>query len=138
MTSSIYYANACAYYTAKLMLFFPWYDQYVDLLGSYATYKEHYHTYNIITIHYIQPCTCQRGQVYTETDIDNILGLRGTPPANGLNRYIISMSSATASSFTRKGEGLHFHYQSDKLLKNINFTHALTRWIVPLKYSTVV
>ena len=35
---------------------------------------------------------------YTQADIDDLLGLI----------IIISMSSATASSFTRKGEGLHF------------------------------
>ena len=77
------------------MLYFPWYDE--DGSG-YATYKEHY--YNII-VHGIQ------------TNIDDV-GLEDlNSSANRLNNYIILMSSATASSFTRKGEGLHFsacHY----------------------------
>ena len=30
------------WYRAKLMLYFPWYNEDTDLLGGYATYEEHY------------------------------------------------------------------------------------------------
>ena len=37
------------WYRAKLMLYYPWYNEHRDLLGGYATYKEHYqHVQSIV------------------------------------------------------------------------------------------
>ena len=33
------------WYRAKLMLYFPWFNEETDLLGGYGTYEEHYHHY---------------------------------------------------------------------------------------------
>ena len=35
-------AEPSNWYRAKLMLYCPWYDEQVDLLGGYSTYEEHY------------------------------------------------------------------------------------------------
>ena len=53
-----YCANTYTYSRARLMLYFPWYDEDVHLLCGYATYKEHYHNYCASHVF------CQRGQVH--------------------------------------------------------------------------
>ena len=35
-------AEPSNWYRAKLMLYYPWYDEHADLLGEYDTYEEHY------------------------------------------------------------------------------------------------
>ena len=35
-------SDASNWYRAKLMLYYPWYDETVDLLGGYSSYAEHY------------------------------------------------------------------------------------------------
>ena len=37
------------WYRAKLMLYYPWYNEQADILGGYSTYEEHYrHICNIV------------------------------------------------------------------------------------------
>ena len=37
------------WYRAKLMLYYPWYNEQADILGGYSTYEEHYrHVCNIV------------------------------------------------------------------------------------------
>ena len=36
------HAEPSNWYRAKLMLYYPWYNERTDLLGSYSTYEEHY------------------------------------------------------------------------------------------------
>ena len=35
-------AEPSNWYRAKLMLYYPWYDEHSDLLGGYETYEQHY------------------------------------------------------------------------------------------------
>ena len=51
-------------YRAKLMLYYPWYDEQRDLLGSYSTYEEHYRH-----VHYVVQINASR---YTQDEVDNI------------------------------------------------------------------
>ena len=30
------------WYRAQLMLYYPWYDEQIDLLGGYETFQQHY------------------------------------------------------------------------------------------------
>ena len=41
-------AEPSKWYRAKLMLYFPWYNEQTDLLGGYSTYEEHYNQVNHI------------------------------------------------------------------------------------------
>ena len=44
-------AKPSNWYRAKLM-YYPWYNEHVDLLGGYATYQEHYrHVQSIVQAH---------------------------------------------------------------------------------------
>ena len=50
------------WYRAKLMLYYPWFDEQADLLGRYATYEEHYrHVRTIVQTNEVK---------YTKADID--------------------------------------------------------------------
>ena len=35
-------AEPSNWYRAKLMLYYPWYDEHSDLLGGFETYEQHY------------------------------------------------------------------------------------------------
>ena len=57
-------AEPSSWYRAKLMLYYPWYDEDVDSLGGYATYEEHYrHVQSIVQTH---------EQKYTHDEVDNV------------------------------------------------------------------
>ena len=43
-----YESDPSNWYRAKLMLYYPWYDEDVDLLGGYSTYEEHYNNVHSI------------------------------------------------------------------------------------------
>ena len=36
------YNKESNWYRAKLMLYYPWYNEQTDLLGGYSSYAEHY------------------------------------------------------------------------------------------------
>ena len=57
---------------AKLMLYLPWYNEDTDLLGGYATYKEHYHHVHAIVVAY-------EGK-YSQTDVEDIEVDEDGPP----------------------------------------------------------
>ena len=52
------------YYRAKLMLYFPWYDEEHDLLCGYSSYAEHYQ--NVLSI------VLENEKKYTVEEIDSI------------------------------------------------------------------
>ena len=52
------------WYRAKLMLYFPWYNEDTDLLGGYTTYEEHYHHVHAIVV--------ANESKYSQTDVEDI------------------------------------------------------------------
>ena len=52
------------WYRAKLMLYYPWYDEEKDLLGGYASYVEHYEQVRAVVI--------ENENKYTDEDTDSI------------------------------------------------------------------
>ena len=52
------------WYRAKIMLFYPWYDEEHDILGGYGSYAEHYH--NITAV------ICENESKYTLEEVDNM------------------------------------------------------------------
>ena len=65
-------AEPSNWYRAKLMLYYPWYNEHVDLLGGYATYQEHYrHVQSIVQAH---------EQKYCHDEVDNVNLDENGPP----------------------------------------------------------
>ena len=52
------------WYRAKLMLYYPWYDEEADLLGGCASYAEHYEQVRAVVI--------ENENKYTNEDIENV------------------------------------------------------------------
>ena len=60
------------WYRAKLMLYYPWYNEQADLLGGYSTYEEQYrHVYNAMHTNESK---------YTKADVENIENDEDGPP----------------------------------------------------------
>ena len=65
-------AEPSNWYRAKLMLYFPWYNEDTDLLGGYATYEEHYrHAHTIVVANESK---------YSQTDVEDIEVDEDGPP----------------------------------------------------------
>jgi hypothetical protein len=52
------------YYRSKIMLYLPWYNEDVDLLGGYCTYEEHYRNVHSII--------CTNEQIYTVNKVGDL------------------------------------------------------------------
>ena len=52
------------YYRAKLMLYLPWYNESIDLLGAYSSYEEHYN--------HVKRIILDNEAKYTQTDVDSM------------------------------------------------------------------
>ena len=57
-------AEPSNWYRAKLMLYFPWYDEQRDLLDGYSSYEEHYR--------HVQRILIDNNSKYTQDGIDEI------------------------------------------------------------------
>ena len=67
-------AEPSNWYRAKLMLYFPWYNEQLDLLGGYATYEEHYnHVYRVVL---------DNESKYSQTDADSVNIDENDPPGH--------------------------------------------------------
>ena len=65
-------AEPSNWYRARLMLYYPWYDEEADLLGGYATYEEHYrHVHDVVH---------DNESKYTQADIEDLEIDENGPP----------------------------------------------------------
>ena len=65
-------AQPTNWYRAKLMLYFPWYNEDTDLLGGHSTYQEHYY--------YVHDIILANESKYTQSCVDNIELDEHSPP----------------------------------------------------------
>ena len=65
-------AEPSHWYRAKLMLYYPWYDEDTDLLGGYATYEEHYH--------HVHATIVANETRYSQTDVEDMEVDEDGPP----------------------------------------------------------
>ena len=73
-------AEPSNWYRAKLMLYYPWYNEQADLLGGYSTYEEHYRH-----VHSIMVATKSK---YSQTDGDVDIDIDEDGPPEHLWNYI--------------------------------------------------
>lgn len=52
------------YYRSKLMLYLPWYNESIDLLGAYSSYEDHYN--------HVKRIILDNEAKYTQTDVDSM------------------------------------------------------------------
>ena len=66
------------WYRAKLMLYFPWYNEDTDLLGGYSTYEEHYRQVHSVIL--------SNESKYTTSDVENIQIDKNSQPEHAWNQ----------------------------------------------------
>ena len=89
-------AEPSNWYKAKLMLYYPWYDEQRDLLGSYSTHEEHYrHVHDVVQIN---------ASRYTQDEVDNIDIDADGPPEHLWSHIAPSTEESRARSLAEGSE----------------------------------
>jgi len=106
-------AEPTNWYRAKLMLYFPWYDEDRDLLGQYATYEEHYNS--------VCPLVLANESRYSQADVDDIEVDENGPPEHLWNEIAPSAEESRSHSLQEGSETLAELSQEDlrDILKNL-------------------
>ena len=105
------------WYRAKLMLYYPWFDEQTDLLGQYETHELHYR--HVKTI--VEANECK----YTKADIDDIEVDEDGPPEHLWNSIAPSTEESRLQSIAEGSEQLTEISQQD-LRDNENILTAQT------------
>ena len=93
------------WYRAKLMLYYPWFDEQADLLGGYETYEQHYnHVTNIVHANESK---------YIKEDIDDIDVDEDGPPEHLWNSIAPSNEESRMQSVAEGSEQLTEVSQQD-------------------------
>ena len=96
------------WYRAKLMLYYPWFDEQADLLGRYATYEEHYR--------HVKTIVQTNESKYTKADIDDIDDIEvdaDGPPEHLWNSIAPSTEESRMQSMVEGSEQLTEVSQQD-------------------------
>ena len=93
------------WYRAKLMLYYPWFDEQADLLGQYATYEEHYR--------HVKTIVQTNENKYTKAKIDDIQVDEGGPPEHLWNSIAPSTEESRMQSMAEGSEQLTEVSQQD-------------------------
>ena len=93
------------WYRAKLMLYYPWFDEQADLLGQYATYEEHYR--------HVKTIVHTNESKYTKADIDDIQVDEDGPPEHLWNSIAPSTEESRMQSMAEGSEQLTEVSQQD-------------------------
>ena len=91
-------AEPTNWYRAKLMLYFPWYNEQSDLLGGYSTYQEHFHHVQRIVLH--------NEAKYTKSDLEEIDFNDLENPEHAWHLLAPSTESSTAHLLSEHAETL--------------------------------
>ena len=84
------------WYRAKLMLYFPWYDEHVDLLGGYETYQEHYtHVKDTVLVNEAE---------YSQNDVEDMEVDENDPPEHLWDQIAPSTEEHRAQSLAEGNE----------------------------------
>ena len=127
-------AEPTNWYRAKLMLYFPWYDEHSDILGGYETYKEHYSQ--------VKSLVLANEDKYTKADVENVDIDENGPPEHVWSQIAPSTEETRAQSLAEGSELLTEVSQQDlqdnaSLLTaqsaglHVRFESAATRQEIP-------
>ena len=98
-------AEPSNWYRAKLMLYYPWYNEHVDLLGGHATYEEHYqHAQSIVQTN---------EQKYSHDEVDNVNLDENGPPEHLWSQIAPSTEEARARAVAEGSQVLTDVSQED-------------------------
>ena len=93
------------------MLYFPWYNEQVDLLGIYSTYEEHYR--------HVRSVVVGNEQKYSQVDIDD-LDIDEDGPPEHLRSYIAPSTEEARSQSVAEGSESLTEVSQEDLRDNAN------------------
>ena len=91
-------AERSNWFRAKLMLYFPWFEETTDLLGGYATFEEHYF--------HVQSVVVANERQYTQECVDEIRLSDNGPPQHAWDQLAPSTEANRAQSLAEGSESL--------------------------------
>ena len=115
------------WFRAKLMLYFPWYNETTDLLGGYSTYEEHYH--------HVKHVIIANELKYTQTDVDSVEIDENNFPEHVWNQVAPNTESSRAQSLAEGVEPLTEMSQED-LEHHANLFTSTTQSSVHARFET--
>ena len=86
------------WYRAKLMLYYPWYNEQTDLLGGYSNYEEHYR--------HVSTDVYANESKYTKADIEDVDIDEDGPPEHLWSNIAPSTEESRAQSMAEGVEQL--------------------------------
>ena len=121
-------AEPSNWYRAKLMLYYPWYNELADLKGGYSTYEEHYrHVHSTVVAN-----ECK----YSQTDVDDVDIDEDGPPEHLWN-YIAPSTEESRSQSLAEGSELLTEVSQEDLRDNANLMTSTTTANLHVRFESV-
>ena len=120
-------ADPSNWYRAKLMLYYPWYVEHSDLLGGYATYREHYT--------HVKSVVLANESNYNQTDIEDVEIHEDGPPEHLWSQIAPSTEENRSRSLAEGSEPLLTEVSQEDLQDNANVFTSTTTTNLHMRYE---
>ena len=120
-------AEPSNWYRAKLMLYYPWYDEQADLLGGYSTYEQHYR--------HVHSTVLANESKYSQADVDDVDIDENGPPEHLWSHIAPSTEESRSRSLAEGSESLTEVSQED-LRDNANLITSITTASLHVRFET--
>ena len=120
-------AERSNWFRAKLMLYFPWFDEATDLLGDYATFEEHYF--------HVQSVVLANERKYTQEHVDEIQLSDNGPPQHAWDQLAPGTEANRANSLAEGSQSLTEVSDQD-LVDNANLFTSSTTSTIHTRYDS--
>ncbi len=115
------------WFRAKLMLYYPWYNENTDLLGGCATFEEHYNHVRYIVL--------LNESKYSQEEVDEVQLDENGPPEHAWNRIVPNTEHSRAQSLAEGAECLTAVSQQD-LQDNANLLAPSTSGSLHVRFES--
>lgn len=115
------------WYRAKLMLYFPWYNESTDLLGGFSTYEEHYH--------HVKSIALANENKYSQENLDNMQLDENQPPQHIWDQIAPNTEESRAQSLAEGAESLT-EVSEDDLQQNANLFTSSTPGSLHVRFES--
>ena len=120
-------AEPSNWYRAKLMLYYPWYNEQTDLLGGYSTYEEYYR--------HVHSTVVANESKYSQADIDDVDIDEDGPPEH-LWSYIAPSTEESRTQSLAEGSELLTEVSQEDLRDNANLMTSTTTASLHVRFES--
>ena len=120
-------AEPSNWYRAKLMLYYPWYNEQADLKGGFSTYEEHYR--------HVHSTVVANESKYSQTDVDDVDIDEDGPPEHLWN-YIAPSTEESRSQSLAEGSELLTEVSQEDLRDNANLMTSTTTASLHVRFES--